>query len=150
MEKELLGFKIDPERKRQVEAMALAKNETKSKIVQDALDLYLTFPPGFIEEMEKQAKNLNMPLGIVLSHLLCAYTAQEAAIIAEGMNSGIHEYAFRYDEKGLIHPNDAGVLTFKEVRAKIQKIKRRRSEVKRTGKSFTMDGLEAGLMSHAL
>lgn len=129
---------------------ALERDITLSEYVRQAAAFYRAFPPEFLKRIKEEAEAAKMEPATFLVNLFCAYTAQEAALVSEGLNSNVREYAFRYDEKGLIDPNEAGIRTFNEVKEKIQKIKRRAEAAARQGKPAVLDGYEKGLMAHAV
>jgi hypothetical protein len=144
-------FRLTEKEKTKVMADAEAREITASQLIRDSLEFYATFPQGFLERIEEEANKLSLPPAVFLVHMFCAMTAQWAAIVKEGMDSKIYDYAFRYDKQlGLIDPNQAGIMTFTEVTEKIRAIKAKAARAAKAGKPVSMDNFESGLVAHAL
>lgn len=147
---EQFNLRITENQRNGIERRAAAKGWTMGEVVSQAIDLYLGLPDGFLKGVEEDAERLQLSPVTVMDHLLLVYSAMESAIISEGLDSKIYQYAFRYDKEGLLSAHDAGVLTFKEVKEKIQDIKRRANIAKRTKKEVGLDNYDKGLVAHAL
>ena len=150
MKREFFGLKVSEQKKKKLEERAEAEDKTLSRIGEEAIDLFLSFPPRFLEELKAEADKYKISVGTYAIHLLCAFTAMTAALQSEGMKTPVFGYAFRITENGLLNPNETGVLTFQEVQSKIQEIKRKANSAKRAGRPVVLDEVEKGLLTYSL
>jgi hypothetical protein len=109
-------FRVTDEWRVKVGDACMDRDTTISGLIRDALTFYLGFPIGFIEQMEKAAKESNTDVSTLISRLMLVYIASDKAIIDNFGLSKTYQRAFRFDDKGkLIDAEKLSDITFAEV-----------------------------------
>lgn len=135
MKKDFMGLRITEEKNEAVHVRAMNEGKTKSQIVDEALDIYLCFPPKFLKSIQKDADDLKRPVGIVVAYLFAAYSAMTSAMVNEDIKTPIFDYAFRTVDGKLMDLNEMGKRTFQEVQQKIRDLKKLAEQTERADKA---------------
>ena len=94
------------------------RSTTISQLIRDALQFYLGFPTGFIEQMEKVAKEYKTDVSTMVARLMLVYCATDKTIIDNFHFSATYQRAFRFDAEGkLIDVEKISDITVEEVDA---------------------------------
>ena len=93
-------LRVNMDERVQIVDAAMERETTISALIRDAVKFYLGFPPGFIEQMEKAAKEYKMDVSTMIARLMLVYLGNDKAIIDNFHFSKTYERAFRFDQEG--------------------------------------------------
>ncbi|MEW6659175.1 MAG: hypothetical protein AB1424_10990 [Thermodesulfobacteriota bacterium] len=107
-EKDLpISFRLSPMRKRLLEMAAKAEDLSTSKLIEEALSLRLAMPRGFIDEIQKIAVDMHLPMATIIVHKVLKQVAWEFAWLKVfGRPAPSQNSEFRFEGNKLITGDD--------------------------------------------
>ena len=140
-------FRVTDEERVEIVDASLDRDITISELIRRSVKFYLGFPPIFIEQMEKVAKEYKTDASTVMARLLLIYIASDKAIIDNFHFSKTYQRAFRFDDEGkLIDAEKLSDITFNEVDKVCKEVLKKLKRTSRTGEESVLTKEEAVLI----
>jgi len=140
-------LRVNMDERVQIVDAAMERDTTISALIRDAVKFYLGFPAGFIEQMEKVAKEYKTDVSTIISRFMLVYVATDAAIVKNFGISKTYDRAFRFDEKGrLMQMEQISDNTLEEVDKICKEVLKKLKRTSRTGEESVLTKEEAGFI----
>lgn len=141
--------RVTKEKKREILDASIERDITMSEVVNRSVDFFLGFPPAFLEEIERIAETVKMPIQTVLANLLMVYVAEDKAILDNFGVSKTYEMAFRFrPEGGLIQGDEVSKTTYEEMDKACKEVLKKLKRTSKTGEASFLSKLEASIIPH--
>jgi hypothetical protein len=139
-------FRVTDEERVEVVDASLDRDITITELVKRSLKFYLGFPPGFIERMEKAAKEYETDVSTMVARLLLVYVATDKAIIDNFGVSKTYQRAFSFTPDGkLIPAEEISDKTYEEMDKVCKKFLKKLIRTAETGEDSVLTKEEATL-----
>jgi hypothetical protein len=98
-----INFRVTPERKAKMDEVAAKAGISLTQLFEEAMDLRLDMPQGFLAEIQKAAEMVHLPAAIIIANKIIKSVSFEyswAKVFNRPCPSANME--FRFDESGLV------------------------------------------------
>ena len=139
-------LRVNMDERVQIVDAAMERNTTISALIREAVKFYLGFSLGFIEQMEKVAKESKTDVSTLITRFMLVYVATDKAIIDNFGVSKTYQRAFSFDEKGALIPaEDISDKTYAEMDKVCKKFLKKLIRTSETGEDSVLTKEEATL-----
>ena len=144
---EVLAVRITDEKRKMIEARAKELKVKVPRFVNDAIEFYGSFNPGFLEQIQTVAGQLLLPVPTVLQNLLMSYMASEKATldVFPGGRPKAFQRAFQFEGTSLIVTDDLSEKVYAQAKRDAETVKRKLEDRGPT-KNFTALSIEEGAL----
>jgi hypothetical protein len=140
-------FRVTDEERVEIADACSDRDITISELIRRSVKFYLGFPPGFIEQMEKVAKEYKTDVSTLIARLMLVYVATDKARIDNFGISKTYQRAFAADEKGkLIDAKKISDNTYAEEDKVCKEVLKKLKRTSRTGEASVLTKEEAALI----